>query len=469
MNLPLPCISTSRVWVVFFLYATTMALMLKLIALPILFRELHAGHGLLMGGDWVGFHSIAEGLAEEINVKGWSAWELRPLGHSPAGIAAAIYALTVAEPFVLVPLNAAIHATAGVALMRIARYLTDDDFAAMCAALPFVIFPSAMAWYGQIGKDGFYFAGAFLCLYGWINLARIESWQSGWRPVCAGLAWLSLGVALMGMVRIYSFQVMQGMGTIFAVGLSVLFIVRGAKGGLPWKSCAAAIAILFMIPLLLMVLPTESRGSAELLNETRGSSEFLAGESGAGAAQTVAQMYWRQSDWLPSTIDTAFLRLAVLREGYLSAPAEHRKAAGSNIDMDVRISSAVGFVMYLPRAIQIGLLAPFPRHWIATGYSPGGSLMRRMAGGEMIVVYFSLLFLPYALWHWRNRVEIWLSVTFGTVMVLLYAFVTPNIGTIYRLRYGFVMLLVGIGILAALTAWRTFFSGSIRKSHEHQT
>lgn len=78
--------------------------------------------------------------------------------------------------------------------------------------------------------------------------------------------------------------------------------------------------------------------------------------------------------------------------------------------------------------------------------------MRRLTGVEMIGVYCALLFLPYALWRWRRKVEMWLPVVFGTMMVLVYAFSTPNLGSLYRQRYGFLMLLVGVGLIGCLNA-----------------
>ncbi len=438
-------------WVAIFCTTAAIALIIQLVVLPYMLPELHAGNGLLLGGDWVGFHQIAAGVAERIRSEGWSAWQFRPYGHPPAGIAAAIYALTVSEPYVLIPLNAALHATAGVTLMRIARYLTDDDFVAMCVALPFVLFPSAMAWYAQIHKEGFYFAGAFLCLYGWILLARLSTWQSGWRPVLAGLVWLGAGLALMGLVRIYSFQVMQAMGFIFAVGLTVLFIVRGAKRKLPWKTCVAAIAILFLVPLLLRLAPVDSKLSYKV-PETASTAGVTTG--GHSTAEMLVKDNWRPSGWLPRPIENIYLKLAVQREGWiLREPGlEQNQKSGSLIDTDVRLSSVADFVVYLPRATQIAFLAPFPIHWIAPGKSPGGSLMRRVAGAEMIVVYCALLFLPYAVWHWRRKVEMWLPVAFGTMLVLIHAFSTLNIGTLYRQRYGFLMLLVVVGLAGCLKA-----------------
>ncbi len=438
-------------WVAVFCTTSAIALTVQLIVLPYLLPGLHAGNGLLVSGDWVSFHDIASRLAEKINAQGWHAWTLRPAGQSTAGIAAAIYALTVSEPYVLIPLNAVLHATAGVTLMRIARYPTGDDFTAMCAALSFVLFPSAMTWYAQIHKEGFYFAGAFLCLYGWILLARLPTWQSGWRTVLTGLAWIGAGVTLMGLVRTYSFQVMQGVGFVFATGLTMLFIVRGAKKQLPWKTCAAAIAILFLVPLLLRLAPVDPKLSSEV-PEAASTTGLTVDSHGIG--EMLVRNHWRASGWLPNLIENNFLWLAVQREGYiLREPGlEQNQKAGSMIDREVRLSSVADFVAYLPRAAQIGFLAPFPIHWIAPGARPGGSLMRQMAGAEMIGVYCALLFLPYAMWHWRGKVEMWLPVMFSTMLVLVYAFSTPNLGSLHRQRYGFLMLLVGVGLAGCLNA-----------------
>ncbi len=435
-------------WVLFFTFAAVAALMLQLVVLPFWFPALHAGDGLLVGGDWVGFHRIGAALSEKIRSQGWGAWELSPFGHPPAGMAAALYALTVPKPYVLIPLNAALHATAGVVLMQIARLLTGDIRSAVFAALPFVLFPSAMAWYAQVQKDGFYFAGAFLCLYGWIVLARLTTWRGGVRTAVAGLFWVSVGLALMGSVRIYAFQLMQGIAVLFASGLTALFVVRGVKRLLPAKKCALAVFTLCLIPLVLKFAPTETRGSTEVPV----GDAAAAGLSWHGA--DFARDKWQPTAGLPRFIENSFLRIAVLRNGYFVTPGYD--GSGSMIDRDVELLSVKDFLTYMPRALQLGLFAPLPSDWVRPAQSSGGGIMRRMAGVEMLVVYVALAFLPYALWRWRRRVEVWLIASFASIFLLLYSYATPNIGSLYRLRYGFLMLLVTLGVAAAFTALRDF-------------
>lgn len=41
-------------WLLFFVLVTTTALLLQLVVLTFWFPDLHAGNGLLVGGDWVG-------------------------------------------------------------------------------------------------------------------------------------------------------------------------------------------------------------------------------------------------------------------------------------------------------------------------------------------------------------------------------------------------------------------------------
>ena len=141
--------------------------------------------------------------------------------------------------------------------------------------------------------------------------------------------------------------------------------------------------------------------------------------------------------------------MAGVRQGYLSV-----EKARSIIDQDIEFHDAADLVAYIPRAIQIGLLAPFPRLWFEPGSTPASTAMRRISMVEMSVVYGALVFLPFALWRWRHRVEMWVAVIFCGSLILVYAMGTPNVGTLYRVRYAYLMLFVALGVLAAVSLWR---------------
>ena len=68
----------------------------------------------------------------------------------------------------------------------------------------------------------------------------------------------------------------------------------------------------------------------------------------------------------------------------------------------------------------------------------------------MVFVYAALLFLPYALWRWRKRIEAWMMLGFCSIFIFIYTYITPNVGSLYRTRFGFLMLLLVLGIAGAI-------------------
>ena len=87
--------------------------------------------------------------------------------------------LTVTEPWAVIPLNAALHATAAVVLIVIIQRLTSRWQYALLASLPFIFYPSAMTWYTQLHKDGFFILGSLVFFLGWVMMVeRIDSFSS---------------------------------------------------------------------------------------------------------------------------------------------------------------------------------------------------------------------------------------------------------------------------------------------------
>jgi hypothetical protein len=432
--------------VIFFLFTSITALLLQTVILPFFFSGLHAGNGLLLGNDSTGFHQIAVKLSQQIKSDGWAVWELRPYSHPMAGIAAAIYAITTPEPYALIPINAALHATSGLVLMRLAYFLTKSYRTAFLSAIPFVFYPSAMAWYAQIQKDGFFFTGIFLCLYGWVLLSRLKTWESGFIEVIKGCLWIGSGLFLIAIVRIYGLQLMQGIGVILAIVLSLIYIIRGTKGLLSWKKCSLAIIVLFIIPVVISFGPKEKRTYYSLPTKQEVLVDITSAEKNV---ILFAKSEWKKSDWMPEFIENNFFRISVLRQGYLLGSVYEN--AGSTVDREIRLLSVPEFIVYLPRALQLGFLSPFPADWVSQAYSLGGNIMRLVAGAEMSGVYLALLFLPYVFWRWRGRVELWVITAFAMHLLLVCTFATPNIGSLYRLRFGYLMLVVTLGLTGATT------------------
>ena len=440
-----------RLWCIFFVYTATIALMVQLILLPNVFPAWHAGDGLLIGTDCYSFHHIAVNLAKKIHAQGWSAWELRPDGQAPAGIAGAVYALTAPKPWIVVPINAALHATATLLLLRIVQIFLPNWRKALWCVLPFLLYPSAMTWYTQNHKDGYFILGSFMFIYGWILLAQTEAWRNVWRRPLTAMFSSLLGVVLVWIVRPYGVQMMQGVGVVLSLLLTVVFVISGARGQIVWQKAIIGIFVAWAMFVVMMPL-------------TKGGISAVASAS-AHEKVSESAFLWKKSDVVPSFLENKFYALAEVRKGFNSTYPN----AGSNIDINVSFHSVWEIIVYFPRAAEIAFLSPFPSRWFKRGTRPANTMMRRISAVEMVGVYLAFIFLPYAIWHWRRRIEIWLILSFCSGMMLIYAIGICNVGTLYRVRYGYLMTLVGIGVAGIFTAWEALRFSRKQQGAERDT
>ena len=133
------------------------------------------------------------------------------------------------EPWTAIPLYAGLHATGAIIVLSLVRFFLPDWRQAIWCVLPFLLYPSAMLVYTQIHKDAFAITGALFFLYGWVLLARKETWQGGfWLPAWAGLCIL-LGATLAWLVRPYWVQMMQGVSVILALLIAGACILDGVR------------------------------------------------------------------------------------------------------------------------------------------------------------------------------------------------------------------------------------------------
>ena len=153
---------------------------------------------------------------------------------------------------------------------------------------------------------------------------------------------------------------------------------------------------------------------------------------------------WVRTPYLPDYIESKLYAMWNFRTGTV------RTGGNTVIDGDISLNSVGAFIRYFPRALQVGFLSPFPSEWFKTGSMPATTVGKRIMGGAMILFYICLAFFIWSLWTYRKRLEVWiitLSSTFG-VMAFTYAY--PNVGSFSRMRYGFYMVIIGIGFAFAV-------------------
>jgi len=120
----------------------------------------------------------------------------------------------------------------------------------------------------------------------------------------------------------------------------------------------------------------------------------------------------------------------------------------SLMDAWVRIFNFGSLVAYLPRALVVGLFAPFPWQWFDAKGSTG--IMRTWASVEMLLIY---LLIPALIVGVRTivkqrRVEGIFLLTAILLIAVSMSLVVANLGTLFRLRLQFLLpllLVIAVG------------------------
>lgn len=135
--------------------------------------------------------------------------------------------------------------------------------------------------------------------------------------------------------------------------------------------------------------------------------------------------------------------IAYARTGFVTS----YPGAGSMIDPDTTFHSSMDIVRYTPRALQVGLFAPFPTMWFTGGVNPAARIMRAVTGFEMAICYILLagVFLAMPLLYARGIRTALVLIVSCVVIIAILSLAVPNVGTLHRLRFPFLMLLVGFG------------------------
>jgi asparagine synthase (glutamine-hydrolysing) len=150
---------------------------------------------------------------------------------------------------------------------------------------------------------------------------------------------------------------------------------------------------------------------------------------------------------------------------------EQGEPGGSYIDAGVEFRSPGDIVRYLPRAAEIGFFAPFPSMWFVPGTEVGRA-GRLFSGGETALLYVIELLAFIGLWQNRKLLAGWLLILACSCGMIGLGLLVVNVGTLYRMRYAFSVLLVVMASAALVSRARPQLRGNairdaIRKFSDH--
>lgn len=146
-------------------------------------------------------------------------------------------------------------------------------------------------------------------------------------------------------------------------------------------------------------------------------------------------------------------RVAIARDRFII----FGRGAGSVIDETVSFNSPGDIVRYVPRALEIGYFAPFPSLWFSSGRRVG--ITGRIIGGvEMTLTYLFEALACFFVWKTRKRFSSWLLVFTTVIGMLALGLVVTNVGTLYRMRYPFWILIVIMAASVLASKYSVWFS-----------
>lgn len=421
-------------WIFAFCFATVTSLLFQKFLLPML-PSIHAGSGLLMN-DAENFHKSAVLIADNVRAHGWSAWSIWSAQTSTGGnvaVLAALYAIFSVDPALIIPVNAFLQASSALLLLLIGRELWPGrvgNISGLVAAVFFVVFPSSLSWYSQPLKDCYVITGMLLILYTWLKAMHPLSVRGG---VAALLAWMWLGTLLVAFVKLYYLRLL-----LVAAGLSACVVAFHFL----WIKHPQRYRIMFFyFSAFVLIAATFQVIRPLAVDDGQGYAEWMP-TAGAGTTQA---WQWQDSPWLPDTLERYLETTAKTRAGMIEH--NYRVGAGSIIDTARAPQSSSEMLMYLPRALQIALFAPFPDTWLQKP-----SLIRLISVCETLLWYCIAPGLLLALYY-RRTLALALTLIFAVFFMTVFSFVTPNVGTLYRYRYVYEFMLMVI----ALGGWVQFF------------
>ncbi|WP_415900116.1 hypothetical protein [Neptuniibacter sp. QD48_11] len=417
-----------------FIYTVIAALALQLFVLPLL-PSLHAGDGLLKGSDYFAFHVRAVELLGQIHDTGfWNNIELRPRGQGSIAYATVIYMLTgISKPWIIIPFNAFLFALSVYFLVRSLINLVPVKIA-IFSLLPLVLFPSSVMVYGQIHKDIFclFSFSAIVYVYSKIYFQSITNktvfFEVVLLTVLAGLSvWF---------VRPYLLKILLLGGGVILVGVALNFIVARTFGSYRELFTLAFVVFIFFA---IDSLPTNAvKGFNVNIYDTK-TAEL---DQKTANTQMVKGCNVDPGVFGLSLSDKLLSKLYDTRRRFMS-----NRSAGSNIDLDVNYCTWTDLVLYTPKALLVGLAAPFPNTWLSEGKSNGGSIKKALSSIEMTVAYFSFFGFLGLLWVRGAKFKfIFSCLTISVLTIFVYSLVVTNVGTLYRMRFAPLHIIISLGI-----------------------
>ena len=429
------------VFTMVFVYALSAMTFTREVVVPALGPLSSNGH---LEGDPQYYHELASNQTQKITQEGFVAFELRPLGQGPAGIASLLY-LWWPSPYSFLLLNALMHAVSSVVMVLILRCWFPWRTSLVCA-FPLALSPYMMLLFSQLNKESFAVSGVLLYNYAMLRLVLREtalSWKSAAGVLLPALA----GIGLLWVVRPYVNQMLLPV-SLLCLALAYEIARKRGTSDLP--------AYLAVGAALLVCLALASKGAASD-HSLESFDRFSSASRGESAATIHSRCYasvdnqqWKNSDALPDFVNRKLKALAGQRCNVLTTLETQTNPTTRNsfIDADFLPQGSMEMVAYLPRAVLSGAFSPWPNRWNYV-FTHRPSVFYTITPLEALLMYSGILGVLLWVMH-GGASSVLIPFALALPIVTIFAMATPFIGALYRYRYPWWMLAICIGLAASV-------------------
>ena len=375
-------------------------------------------------------------------IRRWATW--------PTQLHVRLYSLPLAivsrwssfNILIIEPLNLFYYLAILFFVFKITQALFDFRTAFIAATIV-ALWPSFLLHTTQLLRDPLLILAFVVLIWCWVELIlRNFSWQR----LLVMTTGTIISLVTIRIVRLPMWNVM-----LFALAVSIiLFVVQSVLQRRLRKEAIAyavlAIASVLIIPMFQPYFHNQQELGAG------GNRRFIENEQ--EQLRPVDEQIYRRREAFQYTVD---------REG---RPVTMND--GSRIDPDVRLDSVGAIIRQVPRALEVGLFAPFPNMWLHAGRQVGLS-GRVIAGFETLLTYVIESLALFGLWARRRNLAAWLLAAVIGVGAVALGLVVSNIGAMYRLRYPFWVLMVILcagGIRFLVTSFKFSKSIDVNSSRE---
>jgi murein biosynthesis integral membrane protein MurJ len=413
------------------------ALIFQKVVLP-MFPDLHAGYGLLTN-DAVYYHNAARYLADGISSNGWSLESIISTWPGASGhvtILGLLYYFFGIDPSLVTPINAAVHASSGILLYLIANTLVPGrigKISGIIAAIMFVVFPSSLNWYAQVHKDGYSIFGVFLVLYSWLKYLDSNHTIKSYIHYFAGSL---VAIAFIYFVRPYNGILISAILGIWLL-LFLVYICFQRK----WVLIKTYFIPSLIIEIIFLTfafnyasLPMSSKyeeWQASIPVPDMDRAQYKAG---------CLNWSWQETTFVPNKIDEAISIISASRAGLMCINYN----ASSNINKEILPDNFLDSVKYMPIGLWHSIMSPMPSTWLEKLSIP------RFVGAFEILLWYLLI--PGFLIALRSRFSVALCfcLVFSFGFLLVYGYTVSNLGSLHRLRYPFIHVLMLLGVIGSI-------------------